>query len=226
MSANDITDPTRRLTSLEVDELGLEDWRILFATLHARFRTGDFATGLALVDRIGADAEAMNHHPDLDLSYGSVRVRLTSHDTGGVTVRDVRLARRTSEIAAELGVTADPAGLAVLELGLDTPDAPEIKAFWAAVLGYEETEEPVELVDPLGASPTIWFQETDDARDEPRQRWHLDLRVPPEVVEARIAAALEAGGVLVTDEYAPRFWVLADVQGNKVCLCTWQGRSH
>jgi 4a-hydroxytetrahydrobiopterin dehydratase len=225
MSTPDITDPKRRLTSAEVDQLGLDDWRILFATLHARFATGDFATGLELVNRVGAEAEAMNHHPDIDLSYPSVRIRLTSHDTGGVTGRDVRLARRTSEIAAELGVSAEPADLAVLELGLDTPDLAAIKPFWQALLGMRDTAEPEELVDPRGVMPTIWFQES-DPHDEPHQRWHLDIRIPPEVAEERIAAALAAGGTLVTDEHAPAFTVLADAQGNKACVCTWRGRTH
>ena len=44
--------------------------------------------------------------------------------------------------------------------------------------------------------------------------------MPPEVAEARIAAALEAGGALVSDERAPEFWVLADAQGNKACITT------
>jgi 4a-hydroxytetrahydrobiopterin dehydratase len=44
------------------------------------------------------------------------------------------------------------------------------------------------------------------------------------VVEGRIAAAIEAGGELVDDTAAPAFWVLADPQGNRACLTTWQGR--
>ena len=75
----------------------------------------------------------------------------------------------------------------------------------------------------MGSLPTVWFQHT-EPHDEPRQRFHLDIRVPPEVAEQRIAAALEAGGTLVTDEYAPRFWVLADAQGNKACVTTGRGR--
>jgi 4a-hydroxytetrahydrobiopterin dehydratase len=52
---------------------------------------------------------------------------------------------------------------------------------------------------------------------------HLDLRIPPEVVEDRIAAAIEAGDELVDDTAAPAFWVLADPQGNRACLTTWHG---
>jgi 4a-hydroxytetrahydrobiopterin dehydratase len=218
-------DPKRRLTSQDVEAEGLGDWRILFSTLHARFETGSFATGLELVNRIGAAAEERNHHPDIDLTYPRVDVRLTSHDTGGVTSRDVELARTISGYAAELGATADPASVQVLEIGLDSADQQEILPFWAAVLGMEQTPDPVELVDKVGRLPNLWFQET-DPHDVPRQRFHLDIRVPPEVAESRIRAAIEAGGTLVTDEYAPRFWVLADAQGNKACVCTWQGREH
>ena len=71
--------------------------------------------------------------------------------------------------------------------------------------------------------PTLWFQRT-TSHNEPRQRFHLDIRVPPEVAESRIAAALAAGGVLVSDAEAPRFTVLADAQGNKACVTTGRGR--
>ncbi|MDP3891747.1 VOC family protein [Nocardioides sp.] len=39
-----------------------------------------------------------------------------------------------------------------------------------------------------------------------------------------MADAVAAGGTLVSDDRAPAFWVLADVEGNKVCVCSWQGR--
>ena len=218
-------DAKRRLTSQDVEAEGLSDWRIMFATLHARFETGSFATGLELVNRIGAAAEERNHHPDIDLTYPRVVVRLTSHDTGGVTSRDVELARTISGYAAELGAKADPAAVQVLEMGLDTADKQEILPFWAAVLGLEPTDDPVELVDSSGRLPTLWFQET-DPHDPPRQRFHMDIRVPPEVAATRIQAAIDAGGTLVSDDHAPRFWVLADAQGNKACVTTWQGRTH
>jgi len=69
-------------------------------SLVARFETGDFATGLRLVNSVGELAETEDHHPDLELTYPSVGVRLTSHDAGGVTARDVRMARSISERAA------------------------------------------------------------------------------------------------------------------------------
>ncbi len=206
---------------LEAEELA--DWRILFDRLEARFRTGDFVTGLALVSQIGGVAEAMDHHPDVELTYPAVRVRLSSHDVGGVTQRDVRLARTISSLAAGAGAQAEPAVAQSLELALDTEDLAAIKPFWRAVLAMVDSRRPDELVDPLGVLPTVWFQET-DPHEPPRQRFHLDVRVPPEVVSSRITAALAAGGSLVSDEQAPAFWVLADAQGNKACITTWQGR--
>jgi 4a-hydroxytetrahydrobiopterin dehydratase len=212
------------LSFADVEAADLPDWRRLFDTLRARYRTGDFATGLQLVTRIGELAEAANHHPDVDLRYPTVAVVLWSHDAGGVTSRDVELARQISQMAADLGVEADPSSLSVVEIALDTADHQEIKPFWRAVLGL--TDDPTldtQLFDLVGALPTLWFQHT-DPHQEPRQRFHLDIRVPPEVAESRIAAALEVGGTLVTDENAPRFWVLADPQGNKACVTTGRGR--
>jgi 4a-hydroxytetrahydrobiopterin dehydratase len=198
----------------DVDAAELPDWRWLVSRLHAHFATGDFATGLALVDAIGALAEAANHHPDVELHYGLVRVTLVSHDAGGVTSRDLELARSISEAAAEHGVAADPSRLSVFEIALDTADADAVRPFWKAVLGVEESAD--------GDLFPLWFQET-DAHPEPRQRFHVDVTVPLEEAQGRIAAALAAGGTLVSDEHAPSFTVLADAQGNKACIATSAG---
>jgi 4a-hydroxytetrahydrobiopterin dehydratase len=208
------------LTFAEVEAAGLGDWRQLFEALRTRFATGNFNRGLELVSRIAALADEADHHPDVDLRYPHINVAISSHDVFGVTSRDIDLARAISGAAAELGVDADPTATAVVEIGLDTWDHTEIKPFWAAVLAMSDhPRHDQELRDPSGAQPTLWFQET-TAHDEPRQRFHLDIRLPPEVAGERIAAALAAGGVLVSDEQAPRFTVLADAQGNKVCVTT------
>jgi 4a-hydroxytetrahydrobiopterin dehydratase len=216
---------TREILSFaDVEAAGLSDWRQLFEALRTRFLTGSFETGLRLVDRIGELAEEANHHPDVDLRYPHVNVSLSSHDVFGVTSRDIDLARRISAAAEELGVAADPTATSVVEIALDTWDHAEIAPFWKAVLAMRDhPHDDIELRDPNGSQPTVWFQHT-DRHDEPRMRFHLDVRVPPEVVDSRIAAALAAGGTLVTDEFAPRFWVLADPHGNKVCVTTGQGR--
>jgi 4a-hydroxytetrahydrobiopterin dehydratase len=164
----------------------------------------------------------MNHHPDVDLRYPHVDVRLSSHDAGGITERDVRLARTITDIAAAAGAELDGLATSRLELALDTPDVGRVLPFWAAVMAMEPAANGVDVADPADALPLIWFQ--DSGSEEPRQRWHPDVWVDPSQVRLRIDAALAAGGTLVSDEEAPSFWVLADPEGNRVCLCTWQDR--
>lgn len=102
-----MTDPKQTLSSSEISAAGLTGWRQVEDTITAQFSTGDFATGLDLVNRIGASAEAADHHPDLTLTYPVVGVTLSSHDVGGITSRDVDLARIISEHASTLGVSID-----------------------------------------------------------------------------------------------------------------------
>ncbi len=81
------------------------------------------------------------------------------------------------------------------------------------------------LVDPAGRLPAVWFQQMDAARPQ-RNRIHLDITVPHDVADQRVAAALAAGGTLLSDDEARAFWVLADAEGNEVCVCTWQDRDR
>jgi 4a-hydroxytetrahydrobiopterin dehydratase len=86
---------------------GTADWRATATGASARFRTGSFTAGVELVDAIGELAEAAGHHPDVDLRYAEVTVRVTSHDVGGLSERDAALARSVSAAARELDVPAD-----------------------------------------------------------------------------------------------------------------------
>jgi 4a-hydroxytetrahydrobiopterin dehydratase len=218
-------DPQQTLRYPEVQAAeGLADWRFFLMRLHARFKTGSFVKGLELVTRITEAAEAADHHPDVVLTYPQVDVDLHSHDVGGVTSRDLDLARRISAIAAELGVESAPREVSTLELALDVPDADEVKPFWRAVLGYQDRATWPEVTDPGGRNSTRWFQKAPGATGEVQQRFHVDIVVPREVAEERLRAALDAGGTLVSEDAAPAFWVLADVHGNKVCICTADGR--
>jgi 4a-hydroxytetrahydrobiopterin dehydratase len=205
------------LGQADIDAADLPDWRLFGTALHTRFRTGNFANGLRLLNAIGEAAEQANHHPDLDLRYPHLNIKLSSHDAGGVTDRDVALARRISELAAEQGVTAAPSDVETVELALDTPDYKTIKPFWRAVLGYKDNPRlEDEVRDDDGALPMLWFQES--GSEEPRQRFHIDVRVPKEVARQRIDAAVAAGGKVVDE--AKSFVVLADAEGNRVCICS------
>jgi len=205
------------LGQADLDAADLPDWRLFGTSLHTRFRTGNFAAGLLLVNAIGDAAEQADHHPDLDLRYPHLNVKLYSHDAGGITDRDLSLARRISELAAEQGVSAAPSDVEVVELALDTPALQSIKPFWRAALGYADNAQlDDELRNDGGSGPMLWFQES--GSEEPRQRFHIDVRVPKEVAQQRIDAAVAAGGTVV--DQAPTFVVLSDPEGNKVCICS------
>ena len=201
---------------------GLEDWRVVLGAIEAHFRAGSFPAAASLVVALAQAAEGAQHHPDVDLRYPDrVRVVLTTHAAGSLTTADVDLARQFSAIARRAGATVDLEAPQALELAIDTLDADRIRPFWAAVLGYRERNGS--LVDPLRIGPMVWFQQVDEPRPQ-RNRLHVDVSVPHDQAEARIAAALAAGGALVTDRYARSFWVLADADGNEACICTWQDR--
>jgi 4a-hydroxytetrahydrobiopterin dehydratase len=139
------------------------------------------------------------------------------------------LAARVSAIADELGVVGTPGRPQELEVAVDALDIPAVVPFWRAVLGYEDEPPPAAdaspaLLDPAGRAPAVWFQQMDAPRPQ-RNRIHLDVTVPHDVAEARVRAAVDAGGRVVSDAAAPAFWVLADPEGNEVCVCTWQGRA-
>lgn len=96
----------QKLDAAAVQAEGLDDWKIADGALQAQFDTGSFSVGLDLVNKLGAAAEEASHHPDVELQYPQVGIKLVSHDVGGITQRDVRLARRISEMASEAGISA------------------------------------------------------------------------------------------------------------------------
>ena len=140
-----------------------------------------------------------------------------------MTQQDVDLARRITEIAADHKVDADPASVSMIELGLDTAHSATIAPVWAALLtGNPEAQGRGSLSDEIrdatGRVPNLWFGDADE-HETPRQRFHIEVYVAPEVAEQRIAAALAAGGTVVDDSNAPGLIVIADQDGNEGILC-------
>jgi 4a-hydroxytetrahydrobiopterin dehydratase len=201
---------------------GVDDWRVLARGACTHFRTVSFAAGVALAGAIGRVAEAAGHHPDVDLRGTGVTVRVFTLDAAGVSQRDLMLAQTISKVARELGVPADPSAVQDLDLAIDALDIPRVRAFWSAVLGYEEVGDE-DVLDPHARWPGIWFQQMDAPRPQ-RNRIHVDVFVPYDRAEARIAAALAAGGRLVSDNHAPTWWTLADPEGNEIDVATTLGR--
>jgi 4a-hydroxytetrahydrobiopterin dehydratase len=206
---------------------GVEDWRVLGEGACAYFRTGSFAAGARLAQAIGELDGLDAHHPDIDVRQKGVTVRLITitDDDYGLSERDLDLARQISAVARQLGFAADPTMLQTVQVSIDALVSAEVMPFWRAVLGYEyRADSPDEdLVDPRDRGPSIWFQRMDAPRPQ-RNRMHIDVWVPHDQAEARVAAAIAAGGRLVTDEHAPMWWVLADPEGNEVDVATWMSR--
>jgi len=198
------------------------DWRVIRDDASTHFRTGSFAAGVALVDAIGTLADAANHHPDVDLRYHGLTVRLKTHSAGGLTERDVALAGQITDAARELGVPVDLSGLQMVQVAIDALVIADVLPFWRAVLGYEQ-EDDEDVADPDAQGPPFWFQQMDTPRPQ-RNRIHIDLYVPHDQAEARVAAALAAGGHIVSDENAPGWWTLADAEGNEVDVAPWPDR--
>jgi 4a-hydroxytetrahydrobiopterin dehydratase len=211
-------------------EADLADWRVVLRRAEAVFRAPTFAGAAVFVEQVAVAADLADHHPDIDLRYpGRVHVTLTTHASGGLTDLDLAMAREISRLAATAGLVSEPATFVAFELGIDALDIALVRPFWEAVLGYVDEKPsapgaaPNGLVDPLRLGPPVWFQQMDAPRPQ-RNRLHVDVTVGHDVAEARVAAALAAGGTLVTREYARAFWVLADPEGNEACVCTWQDR--
>jgi 4a-hydroxytetrahydrobiopterin dehydratase len=206
---------------------GVDDWRITCDGVTATFRTASFATGAQFAERIGALQGIGPWLPDVDLRHDTVTVRMlrVAEDWYGPTAESVELARSITSIAASLGLTPDPGAVQGIMFVVEAVDIPKVMAFWRAALGYEyRPDSPEEdLIDLRGRGPSLWFEPLDVAREE-RNTIHVACWVPYELAEARVQAALAAGGSIVRDRFAPMWWTLADPEGNEVDIATTRQR--
>ncbi len=219
----------------QIAQANLTDWRKLAQGLHARYLIDDFGAGARFVAAVGEAGDTLGHHPSVSIGKGYVDLRLisadaiyrdeegTEHLLEWVTQQDVDLARRISEIAADHKVAADPGSVSQIELGLDTARSATIAPVWAALLtGNAEAQghgsPSDEIRDATGRVPNLWFGDGDE-HETPRQRFHVEVYVAPEVAQERIAAALAAGGTVADDSESPGLTVIADQDGNTGIIC-------
>ncbi len=213
---------TERLSAAQFGESGgVEDWRVLWGggLACAYFATGSYQASLTLVQAIGEVAAIAGQDPDVDVRAEGVTVRLFTAGTYGLTDRHVLMARQISEAARRLQATADPAAVQHVQVAIDALDIARVRPFWHAVLGYPEVAD-ADLLDVHRVGPPFWFQQMDTERPQ-RNRIHIDIYLPDDQVQARIAAALAAGGSIVSDAHAPGWWTLADPEGNECDLAIW-----
>ncbi len=222
-----MTDVAPAVDPVTFQTLGLTDWRYLMGRLEAGYACGSLGAAAALAVQVAGLADEHGVTPQLDLRPpGSLHLAVTDGVRFDPTEAEVAFARAVSDLARALGVEPEPSAAQVVEVAIDALDIAAIRPFWLAVLDYRPmgTHPEGSLVDPRGTGPMFWFQQMTEPRPQ-RNRIHLDVTVPHELAEQRVAAALAAGGRLVSDANARAWWVLADAEGNEVCICTWQDRN-
>ena len=202
------------------DADGVEDWRVLFSGAHAYFPVGSFAEAARFVAAIADVAEAVGHFPDVDVRPEGVTVRTASGEYGALSQRDVDLARRISVEARTLGLEADPSQVQVVGIAVAQDADSDVGPFWAAALGYRSLGPKEDVVDRHRRNPYVSFQPLHPPRPK-RGRTHIDVSVPADQAEARVAAALEAGGRLADGTRAPHWWTLASPENHGVDIAAW-----
>jgi 4a-hydroxytetrahydrobiopterin dehydratase len=198
---------------------GVEDWRVLFWGAYAFYRIGSFGEGVRFVGAIAEIAESVGHAPDVDLRPDGITIQTFSSDDGALSERDVELAQRVSLAARELGLEADPSQLQVVGIAVAHEAGKDIRPFWAAALGYRYLGD-VDAIDYHRRNPHLWFQELEPSKPG-RGRLHVDVSVPADQAEARVADALAAGGRIADDSHAPEYWTLASPDNHGVDIAAW-----
>jgi 4a-hydroxytetrahydrobiopterin dehydratase len=200
------------------DAGGVEDWRVLYWGAYAYYRVGSFAEGARFVAAIAEAADAVGHFPDVDLRPEGVTVRTSSGEEGWLSERDVELARRISA-ARTLQLEPDPSEVQVVGIAAAQDADSNVRPFWAAALGYKELGD-VDAVDRHRRNPNVSFQKLHPPKPG-RGRTHIDVSVPADQAEARVAAALAAGGRLADDTHVPNWWTLASPENHGVDIAAW-----
>jgi len=97
-----------KLPQAELDRaLGdLPGWSVKDGAITKTFKHDSFPEAVVFVNAVAHLAELANHHPDIDIRYSNITLALVTHDQGGITNKDVELARRIEEIRKKAGVPA------------------------------------------------------------------------------------------------------------------------
>ena len=203
---------------------GVERWRIISNGACAFYPTASFQASVRLVEAIRGIDGIDEHPPSIDVRHDGVTVRFLTKRAEGyrLTATDLELARAVDRAATEQGLAADPAGVQNLLIIPGAPDTSAIMPFWQAILGYKpRIDSPDEdLVDPHDRDAAFWFERMDEPRADGKGALHIVVSIPLEQTQARIDAAIAAGGRIVYDANAPRWWTLEDPAGNQADIAS------
>jgi 4a-hydroxytetrahydrobiopterin dehydratase len=203
---------------------GVNDWVVLHGGATAVFRVGSLSEAARFAEAVAKAPGVAGAGVLLTLADTRVTIRL-SRDIWDLEQRHVQLARAVSAVGREHGAVPDRAAVQEVQVAIAAKRDVIDVGFWRAVLGYAPMADD-NAIDPLGHGSTVWMQELDQAKPL-RHAMHIDVSVAREHVEARLEAALAAGGRVVREWHDPRSWTLADQAGNRVCICAWpDGATH
>jgi 4a-hydroxytetrahydrobiopterin dehydratase len=195
----------------------IDDWAILHGGPTAVFKVASLQDAARLAAAV-AEMPGLGPRTLLTAASDRLTVKLT-REMWGTERQHVELARAISAVAREHGAVADKSAAQEVQVAIAAkPDAIDLP-FWRAVLGYAPLHED-NCIDPLGQGSTVWMQGIDPSKSL-RHAMHIDVSLAREHIQARLDAAVAAGGRIVDDSEAPSAWILADRSGNKVCLAAW-----
>lgn len=196
---------------------GVDDWVVLHGGATAVFEVGSLGEAADLAEAVASLPE-VERGVLMTVAADRLTVRLT-RDVWQLEPRHIDVARAVSASARAHGAIPNRKAVQEVQLAVAAkPDALDV-GFWGAVLGYSPTADD-NAVDPLGHGSTVWMQELDPARPL-LHAMHIDVSVAREQAASRLDAAVAAGGRIVDDSEAPRWWTLADRAGNRVCIASW-----
>ena len=196
---------------------GVDDWVILHGGPTAVFMVGSLQEAARLAAAV-TDVPGLEPRTLLTCASDRLTVKLT-REMWGTEARHVEVARVISELARQHGAVADPSAVQEVQLAVAAKPESIDLGFWRAVLGYAPMHDD-NGIDPLGQGSTVWMQDLDPQKPL-RHAMHVDVSVARDHAEARLQAAVAAGGRVVDDSSAPGAWILADRSGNKVCSAAW-----
>jgi 4a-hydroxytetrahydrobiopterin dehydratase len=197
---------------------GVHDWVVLHGGATAVFRVTSLREAASLAEAIAGLPGVEETEPVLTITADRLTVRLT-RDLWRLDSAHVDLARAISAVARSKGAFGDRGAVQEVQLAIAAKPGAIDLGFWRAVLGYAPMSDD-NGVDPLGHGSTVWMQEL-DATKALRHAMHVDVSLAREHAEARVSAAVAAGGRIVDASAAPATWILADRAGNKVCIAAW-----
>lgn len=195
---------------------GVDDWVVLHGGAAAVFRVGSLLEAARMAEAVSGLSDVGGIV--MTVASDRLTVRLT-RDVWQLESRHVEVARAVSAIVRSLGARPDRSAVQEVQLAIAAKSTALDVGFWRAVLGYAPMADD-NAIDPLGHGSTVWMQELDSGGPL-RHAMHVDVSVAREQAERRLGDALAAGGHVVDDSEAPRWWTLADRAGNRVCIASW-----